>query len=104
VYNDDAESLGTPTHVKEISFQSTGVERSDPSWISNAKLYRPEVKPDKPDARVRQWGAVRTAPGFYSTALVFLQKRVRIIYKTDTTSLASDVLLQAGSVRQYHVK
>ena len=43
-------SVAGPIRVRELSFQATGTERTDPNWIS--QLHRPEVKGELSDARV----------------------------------------------------
>lgn len=53
MYNDPSASNAAVAKVKELVFKSAGFERSDPSWLSKAKLFRPEAPVEHMDARVR---------------------------------------------------
>lgn len=50
IANDAALDGRGDTHIRELSFQATGTERTDPNWI--AQLYRPEHPAEKDGSRV----------------------------------------------------
>ena len=45
-----ASDASESTHIKEMTFYASGMERTDPAWIS--KLWRPECKPEAIENRV----------------------------------------------------
>ncbi|KAG2486186.1 hypothetical protein HYH03_015148 [Edaphochlamys debaryana] len=79
---DDGGAQGAPQviHVKELSFQACGTERTDPSFIH--RLHRPEVPVDVADSR----------------------KQVRSIFSTEPAVLVSDQALAPHAVQHFQLR
>mmetsp|Transcript_23405 Transcript_23405/g.51381 ORF Transcript_23405/g.51381 Transcript_23405/m.51381 type:complete len:603 (-) Transcript_23405:401-2209(-) len=67
-------------HIKELTFQAQGHERTDPSWIS--KLWQPDYKVESVEAR----------------------KNIRTIFKTSAAMLLTNSPLPINTMHQFFVR
>eukprot|EP00798_Chlamydomonas_sp_ICE-L_P012922 gene12922-5951_t len=71
---------GVPAVVRQLSFQASGFERTDPSWIS--KLYKPEFKAEKSESR----------------------RRVRTVFSTERTTLLDSSVVPHRAAQEFHLR